>query len=110
LPGRIAAELGSAAILAYLVCSIAVALIFLCFAEVGSRVTRSGGAYAYIEEALGPMAGFTASIMYWLGYLALADAAVTVAMVETMTIAFPLLGERLPARCSSLLCLRFSLP
>lgn len=96
MPGRIAAELGSAAILAYLVCSIAVALIFLCFAEVGSRVTRSGGAYAYIEEALGPMAGFTASIMYWLGYLALADAAVTVAMVETMTIAFPLLGERLP--------------
>jgi amino acid transporter len=29
LPGRIAAELGPAAILAYLVCSIAVALIFL---------------------------------------------------------------------------------
>ncbi len=52
LPGVIAAELGSAAILAYLVCSIAVALVFLCFAEVGSRVTRSGGAYAYIEEAL----------------------------------------------------------
>lgn len=44
LPGRIAAELGSAAILAYLICSVAVALIFLCFAEVGGRVTRSGGA------------------------------------------------------------------
>ena len=49
LPGRIAAELGSAAILAYLVCSVAVALVFLCFAEIGSRTTRSGGAYAWVR-------------------------------------------------------------
>ncbi len=96
LPGRIAAELGSAAILAYLVCSVALALIFLCFAEVGSRTTRSGGAYAYIEEAFGPLAGFIASILLWFGYSALADAAITVAMVEVMTIAFPILGGSLP--------------
>ena len=96
LPGHIAAELGSAAILAYLICSVAVALIFLCFAEVGSRITRSGGAYAYIEEAFGPCAGFIASILLWFGYLALADAAITVAMVEVMTIAFPVLGESIP--------------
>ncbi len=93
LPGRIAAELGSAAILAYLVCSLAVALIFLCFAEVGSRTTRSGGAYAYIEDAFGPFAGFIASILFWFGFSALSDAAITVAMVEVMTIAFPVLGE-----------------
>lgn len=104
LPGRIAAELGSAAILAYLVCSVAVALIFLCFAEVGSRVTRSGGAYAYIEEAFGPLAGFIASILLWFGFSALADAAITVAMVETMTIAFPLLGESVP-RAVFIICL-----
>ena len=96
LPGRIAAELGSAAILAYLICSVAVALIFLCFAEVGGRVTRSGGAYAYIEEAFGPLAGFIASILLWFGFSALADAAITVAMVEVMTVAFPMLGESIP--------------
>ena len=96
LPGRIAAELGSAAIVAYVVCSVALMLIFLCFAEVGSRTTRSGGAYAYIEEAFGPFAGAIASILFWFGWTALADAAITVAMVEGMTIAFPVLGESIP--------------
>jgi len=96
LPGLIAARLGPAAIIAYLVCSFAVALVFLCFAEVGSRVTRSGGAYAYIEEAFGPFAGFVASVLFWFGWSALSDAAITVAMVETMAVAFPMLAEPLP--------------
>lgn len=95
-PGLIAAELGSAAILAYLVCSMTVALVFLCFAEVGSRVSRSGGAYAYIEEAFGPFAGFIASILFWFGYSAMADAAITVVMVESLSTVFPVLDEPVP--------------
>ena len=93
LPGIVAAELGPAAIIAYLLCTVTVALVFLCFAEVGSRITRSGGSYAYIEEAFGPLAGFVASFLYWFGYAAMADAAITVVMVDAMAVAFPVLGD-----------------
>ena len=96
LPGLVAAELGSASIIAYLICSVTVALVFLCFAEVGSRVSRSGGAYAYIEEAFGPFVGFVASILFWFGFSALADAAITVVMVEALAIVFPILDESVP--------------
>ncbi len=96
LPGLIAAQLGSSAIVAYLVCSLVVALVFLCFAEIGSRVTRSGGAYAYIEDAFGPFAGFIASMLFWFGWSALSDAAITVAMVATIAVAFPIFAETIP--------------
>lgn len=91
LPGVVAARLGSAALLAYLVCAVAVGLVFLCFAEVGSRVTRSGGVYAYIEAAFGPLAGFVTMAVYWLGLSVMADAAITVAMVDTLAVAVPAL-------------------
>ncbi|MHC4093203.1 MAG: amino acid permease, partial [Planctomycetota bacterium] len=96
LPGLVAAQLGSAAIFAYLICSVTVALVFLCFAEVGSRVSRSGGAYAYVEEAFGPFVGFIASVLFWFGFSVLADAAITVVMVDSIAILFPILGEFIP--------------
>ncbi len=96
MPGLVAAMIGPAAILAYLICSVTVALVFLCFAEVGSRVSRSGGAYAYVEEAFGPFVGFIASILFWFGYSALADAAITVIMVDSIAIVIPILGESIP--------------
>jgi len=39
------------------------ALVVLCFAENGSRVAATGGSYAYVETALGPMFGFVAGCL-----------------------------------------------
>ena len=37
---------------------VAMGLIVLCFAEAGSRVSLTGGLYAYVEVAFGPLVGF----------------------------------------------------
>jgi amino acid transporter len=96
IPGIVAAQIGPAALIAYLVCAFIVGLVFLCYAEVGSRVTRSGGSYAYVEEAFGPFAGFVASTLLWLGYAVLGDAALAVALTEALALQLPLLSEGLP--------------
>ncbi len=93
LPGIVAAQLGPAAIAAYAVCAIIVALVFLCFAEAGSRVTRTGGSYAYIEEAFGPAAGFVASTVLWLGFGVIGNAALAVAMTDGIALAVPALKD-----------------
>jgi len=54
LPATVAGVLGPAAVIAYVVCAIAMAFVALCFAEAGSRVSTTGGVYAYAEAAFGP--------------------------------------------------------
>lgn len=66
LPATVAKDLGAAAPLAYVVCSIAMGLIVLCFAEAGSRVSLTGGPYAYVELAFGPYVGFLTGVLIWL--------------------------------------------
>jgi len=66
LPAVVAAGLGPAAPLAYIVCAALMALIVLCFASAGSRVSLTGGLYAYIEVAFGPFVGFLGGVLYWL--------------------------------------------
>jgi amino acid transporter len=66
LPAIAVARLGSAAPLSYLVCMLSMALTLLCIAEAGSRVAVTGGVYAYIEAALGPLIGFTAGVLLFL--------------------------------------------
>lgn len=105
LPGVLAAGLGPAAVIAYAVCAVAVALVFLCFAEAGSRVSRSGGAYAYIETAFGPFAGYISSLLLWFGWDVLSEAAISVALVDTVAAAVPALGSPVARALFTLLLL-----
>jgi len=49
IPALIAVNLGAAALVTYFVCGALIFLIALCFAELGSKTTASGGVYEYIE-------------------------------------------------------------
>lgn len=86
LPALIAAILGSASVLAYLMCGILILSIMLCFAEIGSKVTVTGGPYAYIQAAFGPFVGFLSYSVFWFGFGVISDAAVANAMVDMLAI------------------------
>ncbi len=91
IPAIVAENLGAAAILAYLICGFLIFLIALCFAEVGSKITISGGTYAYIETAFGPYAGFIANNLFLIGSCVVSDAAIANALAGTLSHFFPFL-------------------
>src|SRR6478609_10657259 len=66
LPAVASGGLGAAAPIAYVVCAVLMALIVCCFAAAGSRVSLTGGVYAYVEAAFGPFVGFLAGVLYFL--------------------------------------------
>jgi basic amino acid/polyamine antiporter, APA family len=66
MPAVIAAQLGAASPLAYVVCGIAMCLFVTSFAMAGSRVSLTGGLYAYVEVAFGRYVGFLAGVLYFL--------------------------------------------
>ena len=96
LPAAVAVIVGSAAVYAYLVCGAAMALVMLCFAELGSTTARSGGAYAYIERSFGPFWAFLASVLLWFGFGVLSDAAIAAAMAESIATTLPVFKSAVP--------------
>ena len=96
VPAFVAAILGPAAIVAYFVCGIAVALVLTCYIEIGSFVHRSGGGVAYVEEAFGPLMGFLAWVMYSVGYEVIACAALAVALIGSLAVWAPTLDHGAP--------------
>ncbi len=94
LPAVVAAMLGPAAVLAYLICAALIVLVLGCFAEVGSQVTTSGGAIVYVEEAFGPFAGFLTWAVMSVGFSVVSDAAIANVMVDSLASILPALGGR----------------
>ena len=67
VPGALAACIGPYGPLAFLVCGVAIGAVAICFAEGGSRMPTSGGPYGYIEAVFGPLTGYVAGTLLWLG-------------------------------------------
>ncbi len=93
LPAVVAFHLGASAFIAYILCGILLGLVLLCFINVGTKITTSGGAYAYVEKAFGPLPGFLANSLYWLGFSIMADAAIANVMADNLTFFFPALSN-----------------
>jgi basic amino acid/polyamine antiporter, APA family len=74
LPAIVVSQLGGAAPLAYLLCAFVMGLVVLIFAEAGSRVTATGGPYAYVEVGLGPFIGFVTGVLIVLADVTAAGA------------------------------------
>lgn len=66
LPSKVYSLIGSYSIIAFVACALVVALIILCFAEVGSRFDETGGPYLYAREAFNPAVAFEVGWLIWL--------------------------------------------
>jgi APA family basic amino acid/polyamine antiporter len=89
LPALVAKGLGPAAPLAFIACGLAMLLFVTCFAIAGSRVSLTGGLYAYVEVAFGRYVGFLAGMLYGITAIA-AVAGVVNVFVSSLVALLPL--------------------
>ena len=89
LPAIVSIQLGAFGIFGYLFCSIMLAAIMLCYAEVGSRITTSGGSYAYVEAAFGSLAGFIVNWLFFFGWGILGGAALMNILADSLSVMLP---------------------
>ncbi|WP_117594889.1 amino acid permease [Haloprofundus halophilus] len=73
LPGTAIQQAGSFAIVSFVVGGVIALLTALSASELGTAMPRSGGAYFYVNRALGPLFGSVAGWANWMG-LAFASA------------------------------------
>jgi amino acid transporter len=66
LPSGVYALAADHSLLAYVTCAVSIFLIILCFAEVSSRFTETGGLYLYGRATFGPLVGFEIGWLAWL--------------------------------------------
>ena len=91
LPATVAAILGPGWLIAYVICAVAITLVFLSLAEAASRVSETGGTYAYVDVAFGPYAGVLLGAVLWFSAVA-SSAAVANIFAGTLATVVPVLG------------------
>lgn len=69
LPSEVFSRIGPYSLFAFAACALVVVVIILCFAEVGSRFSETGGPYLYAREAFGPIVGFEVGWLIWIARL-----------------------------------------
>ncbi len=87
LPGLAAEKGGPAVVLAYLIAGTLAIPAMLSVAELSTALPRAGGAYYFLERALGPAVGTVAGMGTWLS-LVLKDAFALVGMSAYLNIVF----------------------
>ena len=95
LPALIAGILGNSSLYAYFLCGIVFLLEVLCYAEMSSRYSSSGGASTYIEKAFGGFAGFIANTIFWFGAGIFVAAALVNGVATMLTVTFPVFKDPL---------------
>lgn len=93
LPAIISIQLGSYGIFCYIFCSIVLGAIMLCYAEIGSKVTTSGGNYAYVVAAFGEFPGFIINWLYFFAWSILSDAALMNIIADSLAVVFPVFSN-----------------
>ena len=96
LPAIVSVAIGSFAIISYLVCGLLFAAILLCYAEIGSKITSSGGSYTYVEKALGEFPGYIINWMYFFGWSLLSCAALMNLLADSLAVIYPIFLQALP--------------
>ncbi len=95
LPAIVSIQMGAAGILSYLFCGAMLVAIMLCYAEIGSRVSTSGGSYVYVETAFGPFAGFIINWLYFFGWGILGSAALMNIVADSLSVLIPAFSDPL---------------
>jgi len=66
LPAKLFALTDVYSVVALVLCALLVAIVAICFAEVGSRFTHTGGPYLFTRTAFGATPGFIVGWLYWV--------------------------------------------
>lgn len=94
LPALVAAQLGAGAPLAFMLCALAMVVFVTSFALAGSRVSVTGGLYAYVEAAFGRYVGFVAGVLYFLTAI-LACSGIVALVADTIGTMIPIFSHGL---------------
>lgn len=124
-PAKVFAVAGGWSFAVLLVSALALLPLILCFADLGSRFSATGGPYLYVKEGVGPVSGYAAGWLLWIaqalstatlanlfvsyvaGFVPWLEAGVprlaTIALLGTVMVGINLVGISPSARVSNLL-------